>query len=128
MKRRKFLSTSVATVSAIAMAKTTSLSGMNSGIDKKEDKYIVTILKKEYYKEFYLKFKGKKGKPCHIFDVGQKFIITKNSERPDNFCKHAWNGVLKSTEWIVEGEHPNTVTCCADGFRPVIFGIEKIVN
>jgi uncharacterized repeat protein (TIGR04076 family) len=51
--------------------------------------------------------------------------VSSQSERPEGFCKYAWPLVIGATEWITE-ERSSTVTCCADGFRPVIFSVERI--
>ena len=71
-------------------------------------------------------------KLCPLFQVGQEYIL-ENVEMPANFCSWAWIDIQRGVAdmmngidfpWIKEkGKH---IACCTDGFRPVVFLIERI--
>lgn len=69
---------------------------------------------------------------CSVFNVGQQFIVGEDGRTPEGFCAWAWNdlyGVL--THLRFGGDFPwmrekgTIVSCCSDGFRPVIFKLER---
>ena len=70
---------------------------------------------------------------CSAFAVGQQFVVDEYGHCPEGFCPHAWYDVWP---WIMHlrfgGDFPwmlekgTAVVCCTDGFRPVIFKLERI--
>lgn len=70
--------------------------------------------------------------PCDIYENGQEFILTE-IEKPDGFCSWAWADIQRDVTSIMTGGNMPwvnrdavQVVCCTDGFRPVIFKIERI--
>lgn len=69
---------------------------------------------------------------CPKFKEGQEFFLD-YAEIPENFCSWAWADIQRDLvaimygadfPWIKEkGKH---VACCTDGFRPVVFLIERV--
>ena len=79
---------------------------------------------------------------CHIFDVGQEFIIGTNRDAtpaenwetaPPGFCGWAFADIQRDIIHILwGGSYPwfkakgTAISCCTDGTRPVVFKIERI--
>lgn len=70
--------------------------------------------------------------PCDIYEDKQEFIL----ERPDmpaGFCSWAWADIQRDVISIMTGGNMDwvnrdgvQVVCCTDGFRPVVFKVERI--
>jgi uncharacterized repeat protein (TIGR04076 family) len=103
------------------------------------DKVKVTVVKKLDMLELFAgnlpaKPNPKMIKPqCDQFEVGQEFIMDLNC--PPNFCGWAFADIQRDISHILlGGEYPwmdekgVAISCCSDGFRPVIFKIERIKN
>ncbi|NIO36305.1 TIGR04076 family protein [Candidatus Bathyarchaeota archaeon] len=70
---------------------------------------------------------------CGRFKEGQEFIVNENLKMPDGFCQWAWNDINKKVITLMFGgnfpwmkEEGTSVSCCTDGFRPVIFELRRI--
>jgi uncharacterized repeat protein (TIGR04076 family) len=101
-------------------------------LEKKANHIKVTVLKcfdtREVFKEPPVKanYSG----PCPIFKEGQVLYLDGVS-MPSGFCPYAWLDIFPrvfllmcggNTPWYEEGV---SVVCCSDGFRPVIFKLER---
>jgi uncharacterized repeat protein (TIGR04076 family) len=71
--------------------------------------------------------------PCNLFEDGQEFILEDMSTPPEGFCAWAWVDIHREVVLVMGGgnngalkQKGTTVTCCTDGFRPVVFKIERI--
>jgi len=70
--------------------------------------------------------------PCSLFEDGQEFILEDFPGMPEGFCHWAWADIQRDVVSIFFGSDypwakPGTaITCCTDGFRPVIFKVERI--
>jgi uncharacterized repeat protein (TIGR04076 family) len=71
--------------------------------------------------------------PCNLFEDEQEFILENMSTPPEGFCTWAWVDIHRDVVRIMGGgsnaalkQKGTTVTCCTDGFRPVVFKIERI--
>ena len=69
---------------------------------------------------------------CQRFHVGQEFIVDSHNCPPD-FCNWAFADIQRDLVHILYGgyypwmkEKGVALTCCTDGFRPVVFRIERI--
>ena len=71
---------------------------------------------------------------CGTFTDGQEFLLSDPSEVPDGFCAWAWADIHREilaiaggsdlTPWI---KKPGlAIACCTDGFRPVVFKVERM--
>lgn len=95
----------------------------------------ITVLKKSYFRDLIDQFavSAEEYGPCEIFEEGQQFEVTADQDCPEGFCEWAWENIRRemhgaesggSLPWVKE---PHTfIACCTDGFRPVMFKIEKI--
>ena len=68
-----------------------------------------------------------------VFKEGQEFIVSENGDMPEGFCHWAWNDIYKVVITLMFGgsfpwmkEEGTSVSCCTDGYRPVIFEIRRI--
>ena len=69
---------------------------------------------------------------CPLFEEGQEFMA--DIERmPEGFCPGAWTDIFRfvcglqagaNYSWV--NEPGKVLACCNDGFRPVIFRLERI--
>ncbi len=101
----------------------------------------ITVLKRELFKEIVDTYSNLDIKKCGMFKDGQEFIAGINS-MPDGFCNWAWNDISKMVLALFTGgkfdqeafsgwngwmKQDNTaIACCTDGFRPVVFKLERI--
>ena len=95
----------------------------------------ITVLKKTDSKQI---FGGDPpiGEPvgvCSILEEGQEFVVGENGDMPKGFCHWAWDDIYKKVITLMFGgnfpwmkEKGTSITCCTDGFRPVIFKLERI--
>jgi len=69
--------------------------------------------------------------PCERLSEGQEFI-SRHANMPESFCSWAWGDIHKYVLTLARGGNllgskPGvTVACCSDGYRPVIFLLERI--
>lgn len=96
----------------------------------------ITVLKKEFYSEYaeaYLT-DGKNVGPCQLLEVGDEFIFDGGAAMPEGFCPWAWIDIYHNVSAISTGstyapwnkKEGQTIVCCTDGIRPVVFKIEAI--
>jgi uncharacterized repeat protein (TIGR04076 family) len=71
--------------------------------------------------------------PCNLFEDGQEFILENMSTPPEGFCNWAWIDIHRGVVQVLSGgnngaikQKGSTINCCTDGFRPVVFKIERI--
>ena len=103
---------------------------MECVMKSKECRVRITVLKKLFHKDFVDKYSANPGdwKPCQHFTEGDEFIASKETpwQMPDGFCGWAWADIQKLVYGMARGGQDVFVTCCTDGYRPVIFKLEKI--
>ena len=68
---------------------------------------------------------------CPAFTEGQEFIVT--SSQPEGFCSGAWADIYRHITVLRWGGHypwmnedGKYLACCTDGFRPVVFRLERM--
>ena len=86
-------------------------------------------MKKLYHKDLIEQYTDKGGwGPCSHFDEGQEYTVSakKPWDMPPGFCGWAWADIQKMVWGMARGGPNVFVTCCTDGYRPVIFKLEKI--
>jgi uncharacterized repeat protein (TIGR04076 family) len=89
----------------------------------------ITVLRKLHHEDLIARYTdtGAWG-PCSHFDEGQEFLVSRDApwEMPAGFCGWAWADIQKFVWGMARGGPNVFVTCCTDGFRPVIFKLEKM--
>jgi uncharacterized repeat protein (TIGR04076 family) len=70
---------------------------------------------------------------CTAFEDNQEFLIEDFPSKPEGFCDWAWASIHKDVVAMMFGatypwpkEAGTAITCCTDGFRPVIFKVERV--
>ena len=90
----------------------------------------ITVLKKHFHQDFVDKYAANPEgwTECERLEVGQEFTTSKETpwEMPQGFCGWAWADIQKLVYGIARGGQEMFVTCCTDGYRPVIFKVEKV--
>lgn len=90
----------------------------------------ITVLKKLFHSEFVEKYAAtpQRWTECRHFDEGQEYVTSLDApwEMPDGFCGWAWADMQKLVYGMARGGQDVFVTCCTDGYRPVVFKLEKI--
>lgn len=93
----------------------------------------ITVLKKEFYPDLAERYltEGESVGPCALLEERDEFIFEGNAKMPENFCPWAWIDIYQSVNAISSGSsftpwnkrEGQTIACCTDGIRPVIFDI-----
>ena len=108
-----------------------------------EHKCKITVLRKECYADLQREYLADPASgPCTVFEVGQEFVLERNSQRDDfmhmldgKFCAEAWDAISRYVYAALQGgaimrggtnDEKVMIACCNDGTRPVIFKIERI--
>ena len=65
--------------------------------------------------------------PCPKYHVGSEWVM-ESVDCPDGFCSWAWADIQKLVYGMARGGQDVFVTCCTDGYRPVIFKLEKVAD
>ena len=90
----------------------------------------ITVLKKTFNSEFIEKYAAYPDtwKECSHYNVGDEFItdLDRPWDMPKGFCGQAWADIQKFVYGMARGGQDCFLTCCTDGYRPVIFALEKL--
>jgi len=69
---------------------------------------------------------------CELFSDGQEFVSDMSSVS-EGFCPHVFSDITQQILGLGQGgnfdwmnEHGKVLACCTDGFRPVVFRIERL--
>jgi len=105
---------------------------MSAMLTIEEHRVRITVLKKHFHEEFIGKYAAnpEHWTECKHFEVDQEFVTKKEApwEMPAGFCGWAWADIQKLVYGMARGGQDVFVTCCTDGYRPVIFKLEKVLN
>lgn len=95
----------------------------------------ITVLKTAFYEDLAKEYGVKELVPCSIMKEGQVFYADRT--KPDGFCDGAWRSIYQYVFALANGggkegffyndwvkEPGVAISCCNDGFRPVIFKLE----
>ena len=91
----------------------------------------ITVVKRLLHKDLLKECADSVWEPCERLQVGQEFI-SEGVNMPNGFCSWAWADIQKYVMTLARGGNfvgvrPGCfVTCCTDGFRPVLFKLERI--
>jgi uncharacterized repeat protein (TIGR04076 family) len=90
----------------------------------------ITVLKKHFHQEFVDRYAAdpESWTACSHFEVGQQFVTARDApwQMPEGFCGWAWADMQKLVYGMARGGQDAFVTCCTDGYRPVVFCLEKL--
>ena len=91
----------------------------------------ITVLKRLHHRDILEDYADTVWNPCQVFSVGQEFIAD-GTNMPDGFCGWAWSDIEKIVLTLSRGGNfvgvpkGTFVTCCTDGYRPVVFKLERL--
>ena len=93
----------------------------------------ITVLKRLFHEDIVAEYtEHAVWKPCDRLKEGQEFVSDGGMEMPPGFCSPAWADIQKYAMALGRGANfvgvkPGIfVTCCTDGFRPVVFKLERM--
>lgn len=90
----------------------------------------ITIKKKLLLADLVAENASEPWRACERFYEGQQFIS--EGDMPEGFCSWAWLDIGRYVITLARGgnflgSYPGrTVVCCSDGYRPVIFLLERL--
>ena len=123
MKRRTFIHSAA---SACALSGLAAVPGSSGRRNAAKVACKLTVLKKEFRKEYADKYRKGRGAICNKFEEGQVFLTPSPWEPPAGFCAWAWGDIRTYIHLVLSGQSGPIVACCTDGFRPVFFSIERV--
>ena len=95
----------------------------------------ITVLRRMANHDLIEEYKHKTVAPCDLFVDEQVFILDNWDHPPEGFCEWAWADIHKKLMLVV-GEAELVpepirqagmmIACCTDGFRPVVFKMERL--
>ena len=92
----------------------------------------ITVMKRLFNEDMARDYTTREWKRCDRVKDGQEFISEGGGEMPPGFCGPAWVDIMRYSLALGRGADfvgttPGVfVTCCTDGYRPVIFKIERV--
>lgn len=96
----------------------------------------ITVLKKEFYQDLAEEYltEGAQVGPCALLNEGDAFLFEGSAQMPEGFCPWAWIDIYQSVNAISSGStftpwnrsDGQTIVCCTDGIRPVVFKVEAV--
>ena len=93
----------------------------------------ITVLRRLHHKDLLEQHAESAWAPCERLREGQEFV-TDDMNMPAGFCSWAWCDIQKYVLTLARGGDfvgvkPGIfVTCCTDGFRPVVFLLERVAT
>lgn len=91
----------------------------------------ITVMKKLHHRDLIEQYTDSGDWPaCNRFEIGQEFVVGPSApwEPPEDFCGWAWSDMQKMVCFMARGGPNVFVTCCTDGYRPVVFKLEKVAH
>ena len=94
----------------------------------------ITVVKRIFNEELAAKYGEEAVVPCNVLADGQEFM-TDGVTQPEGFCGWAWNDIHKVCLTLLKGgtfapgwmkDDKSLIACCTDGFRPVVFLVERL--
>jgi len=91
----------------------------------------ITVLKRLHHADLLAEHAESAWEPCERLQQGQEFV-SERVNMPAGFCSWAWSDIQKYVMTLARGGNfvgvkpGRFITCCTDGFRPVVFKLERI--
>ena len=89
----------------------------------------ITVIRKLFHEDLVKEYTDSGDwPPCPHFEIGQEYAVSAETpwQMPDGFCGWAWADMQKIVWGMARGGPNVYITCCTDGYRPVLFLLEKI--
>lgn len=91
----------------------------------------ITVMKRLLLEDMVADSGATRWAACDRLSDGQEFISS-DANMPVGFCSWAWVDIQKYVITLARGgnfigsQPGRTVVCCSDGYRPVIFRLERL--
>ena len=91
----------------------------------------ITVLRRLLHRDLLEAYADLIWEPCERLGEGDSFV-SDGANMPAGFCSWAWADIQKYVMTLARGgdflgvKAGTYVTCCTDGFRPVLFRLERI--
>ena len=128
MKRREFMGC-ISLASSALLTRTAAAGFKTEENGPKQEPSVkckITVIKKTLFSDLCEKYAKEKVGICSRFEEGQEIFVTSPYRPSENFCAWAWADIRPSIHSVFWGGRKSSVVCCTDGFRPVIFNVERI--
>lgn len=103
---------------------------MANNLSVKSHRVKITVMKKLFHADMVEEYAANPEiwTPCTQFEVGDTFVtdINRPWDMPEGFCGWAWADIQRTVYGMARGGQDVFVTCCTDGYRPVVFKLEKL--
>jgi len=103
---------------------------MSNNLSIEKHRVKITVVKKHFHEDLVRDFAANPDAwaPCSHFQIGDEFItdLERPWDMPEGFCGWAWADIQRTVYGMARGGQDVFVTCCTDGYRPVVFKLEKI--
>ncbi len=92
----------------------------------------ITVLKRTIHQDLVDEYVKENMALCERFQDGQEFIVEGPFSQPEGFCAWAWADIRKEVFAVALGgnlfwaKQGVAIVCCTDGYRPVIFKVERV--
>lgn len=126
MKRREFIGCASAASAAVLTGEAAVFANPGETEQRTAVKCKIVVIKKLIFKDLYEKYSDREGSICSRFEEGQEFIVTSPYNPPEKFCAWAWADIRSYIHSVYFGGAKSSVGCCTDGYRPVVFSVERI--
>ena len=88
----------------------------------------ITVIKKLETGDIFEEYAAEEAQAtCDAVRLGDEFV-SKAMGIPEGFCGWAWADMQKLVYGMARGGVDVFVTCCTDGYRPVVFKLKKLAN
>ena len=93
----------------------------------------ITVLRRLQHRDLLERCADSIWEPCERLAEGETFL-SQSRNMPEGFCSWAWADIQKYVLTLARGGDfvgvkPGVfVTCCTDGFRPVLFKLERVLE
>ena len=103
---------------------------MSNNLSIEKHRVKITVMKKHFHEDLVRDFAAnpKVWTPCSHFAIGDEFItdLDRPWDMPEGFCGWAWADIQRTVYGMARGGQDVFITCCTDGYRPVVFKLEKL--
>ena len=103
---------------------------MSNNLSIEKHRVKITVMKKLFHEELIQDYAANPEvwTPCTHFKIGDEFItdLERPWDMPEGFCGWAWADIQRTVYGMARGGQDVFITCCTDGYRPVVFKLEKL--
>ena len=103
---------------------------MSNNLTIQKHRVKITVMKKHFHEDLVRDYAANPSvwKACTHFEIGDEFItdLERPWDMPEGFCGWAWADIQRTVYGMARGGQDVFITCCTDGYRPVVFKLEKL--